>query len=265
MLKCGYQWYLQRGLNLPQRPGWATVGGSAVHAATEDIDLMADDPADSVRDIFNHHFDLAIEEEVNRYEGKYPPSEWRASGRASKQWPEKEDEAWWRANGPLFVGNWLNWRRRSSLELYTMDDGNFAVELEATVEFGGLPCKVIIDRLFTGAHGLSLVDIKSGSQMPKDDLQLAIYSHALRATYGYEVRWGSYFDARKGLSTPAYDLGVEAWPKERIDYIFKSVRHMQEQGIFLAQPSNMCSACTVKDYCATMGGSLAHTVPSPWG
>lgn len=263
MLKCAHQWYLQRGLGLPQRPGWATVGGSAVHAATEELDKEGLDP-DNYRDIFNAHFDLCIAEEVRRYDGEYPPDTWRASGRASKDWPNKEDERWWRANGPVFVGNWMNFRRQTSLELYRMDDGSEAIELEAEVEFGGLPCKVIIDRLFVGRHGLSLVDIKSGSTLPKDDLQLAIYSHALRTTYGYEVRWGSYFDARKAMLTPSYDLSVEKWPKDRIDFIFKSVRSMQEQGLFLANPSNMCSACTVKDYCLTMGGSQAHTVPQPW-
>jgi hypothetical protein len=262
MLNCGQQWYLQRGLGLPQRPGWAMVGGSAVHAATEELDKL-DDPPDNVRDVFNHFFDLQIEEELNRHDGKWSKEDFRASGRASRQWPDKENEAWWRANGPTFVGNWLIWRSRSPLELYRLDDGSRAIELEGTVTLGNLPVKVVIDRLFTsGQHGLVMVDLKSGANMPKDELQLAVYSLALRETLDLDVRWGLYWDARKGMSTATYDL--EKWPKERVDYIFRSVRAMQEQDLFLPHPSNLCSACGVREYCDAVGGSLAHTVPPPW-
>jgi CRISPR/Cas system-associated exonuclease Cas4 (RecB family) len=121
---------------------------------------------------------------------------------------------------------------------------------------------VVIDRLFTGPFGLVLLDIKSGSQMPKDDLQLAVYRLALQESHGFKVMWGMYFDARKAQTSASYNL--TKWPKERVDYIFRSVRTMQEQGIFLANPSNLCSACGVREYCATMGGSLAHTVPPAW-
>lgn len=37
-LKCGKQWELKRIHHVQEKPGWALVGGSALHAATEVID-----------------------------------------------------------------------------------------------------------------------------------------------------------------------------------------------------------------------------------
>ena len=261
MLKCGEQWRLQRGLKLPQKPAWALVGGSAVHAATEELDKLDLRP-DNYRDIFNAHFDVCIQEELDRYGGEWTTADFRASGRASTAWPNKEDEKWWRANGPTFVGNWMIYRDRTGKDFYRDEAGEPAIELEATVQLGGLPVKVIIDRLFTGPYGMVLVDIKSGAQMPKDSMQLGIYAEALDQTYGYKVKYGQFFDARKGVTSATYDLS--AWTKPRLDYVFASVRKIQTEQIFLPNPSNMCSACPVRDYCLTMGGSLAHTVPQPW-
>jgi len=38
-LSCGKKFYLQKIAKAEQRPGWAAIGGSAVHAATEALDL----------------------------------------------------------------------------------------------------------------------------------------------------------------------------------------------------------------------------------
>jgi hypothetical protein len=35
---------------------------------------------------------------------------WRAGGRATKQYPNKEDESWWMSEGPTMVHNYYNWR-----------------------------------------------------------------------------------------------------------------------------------------------------------
>lgn len=260
MLHCGEQWRLQRGLGLPENPSWAAVGGTAVHEGTEVIDA-ADLQPDNVRDIFNACFDRAIEAELKRYEGKFTKADFRASGRASKQWPDKEDEKWWRANGPAFVGAWGVWRRNSPMDLARDSDGKPYVELEITIELAGLPAKVIIDRVMTSAQGLVIVDIKSGANMPKYPMQLGVYARALE-TIGLRAKWGQFWDARQGVSGTSYDL--DEWTKQRLDYTFGGVRKMQEQQIFIPNPSNMCSACGVRRYCSAMGGDLANTVPQPW-
>ena len=259
MLHCGEQWRLSRGLHLPENPAWALVGGSAVHKASEFIDWDQEtDPTQA----FINAFDDCIMAEIEKAPVEFKnPDGWRASGRASKAWPNKEDESWWRANGPLFVGNWINWRRNSPLEIWRDDDGKLAVELEATVEIAGMPVKVFIDRVMTGPSGLVVVDLKSG-RPPKDGMQLAIYAHALNQVYGMDVQWGQYWMAREGASTVSYP--TSEWPMERLAYVFGSVRKMQEQNIFIPNLSPMCVSCGVRRYCKAFGGELADTVPQLW-
>jgi hypothetical protein len=60
----------------------------------------------------------------------------------------------------------------------------------------------------------------------------------------------------------AYDLS--GWTKARLDFEFGGVRKIQELGLYIANPNNMCGSCGVRDYCLTMGGSRAHEVPQPW-
>jgi len=190
------------------------------------------------------------------------PDGWRASGRASKAWPNKEDETWWRANGPLFVGNWITWRRNSPLEIWRDDEGKLAVELEATVTIAGLPVKVFIDRIMVGPNGLSVLDLKSGANMPKDGLQLAIYAHAMKEVYDLDVPYGQFWSARDGATSAAYS--VSEYPMARLAFIFGSVRAMQEQGMFIPKISPMCASCGVRRFCRAYGGELSADVPQPW-
>jgi hypothetical protein len=264
MKKCGEQYRLSRLLKIPEAPGWAQIGGHAVHTTTEHFDSIGDlgpDPA-LVRKLFTENFATEIESQINRYEGRFQPQDFHAAGRASKRWPNKEDDSWWLENGPLFVHNWLNFHRTSPYSIAVINDLP-AIELHATVELGGLPVELYIDRVMVSPSGLVIIDLKSGANMPKDDMQLAIYAEGLMQQYGIErPRWGQYFDCRKAVAGRSYDL--DSWPKARLDHEFSQVRRMQEEGIFLANPSNLCSSCGVKEFCITMKGSMAHTIEQPW-
>jgi hypothetical protein len=264
MKKCGEQYRLTRLLKIPEAPGWAMIGGTAVHETTEHFDLLGDlspDPA-QVREKFTEIFAQETQSQVDRYEGHFQPKDFHCSGRASKAWPNKEDDAWWLENGPLFVHNWMNFHRTTPYTVTVIDDQP-AIELHATVELGGLPVELYIDRVMMTPSGPVIIDLKSGANMPKDDMQLAIYSEGLHQQYGMQrPRWGQFFDCRKAVTSVAYDL--DQWPKERLDHEFSQVRRMQEEGIFLANPSNLCSSCGVKEYCLTMKGSMAHTIEQPW-
>jgi len=171
MLHCGESWRLSRGLHMPEAPAWALVGGSAVHKASEEFDWDQDT---NPHTLFEHAFEDCIQAEIDKAPADFTdPATWRASGRRSKAFPDKENEAFWRANGPTFVANWINWRANSPLEIWRDDAGKMAVELEATVELAGFPVKVFIDRVMVGPSGLVIVDLKSGANMPKDGMQLA--------------------------------------------------------------------------------------------
>ena len=264
MLHCGESWRLSRGLHLPEAPGWALVGGSAVHTATEWFDTGSGQNFEiDPKVLFKEAFDEGIEKEIEKAPEDFEDtSTWKASGRASGRYPNKEDEGWWRDHGPEFVGNWINWRRNSPLEIWRDDDGKLAVELEGTIEIAGLPVKLFIDRVMTGPSGPVIVDIKSGANIPKDGMQLAIYSHAIKAVYDLDVPYGQFWDARHGVSTASYSMCD--WPMERLDYIFGGVRKMQEEGIFIPHVTNMCSACGVRRFCKAYGGERAGEVEQPW-
>lgn len=261
MLSCGNRFRLERLMNLPSRPGWATVGGSAVHEATEIIDKNPGAEVD-LRAVFNDCFDRAIQHDLERYkDSPWTKEDWRASGRASKDWPNKEDEKWWRHHGPLFVGTWVRFRETSPLTIYAYEDEP-AIELEIEMQLANKPLKVVIDRIMVGPYGPVIVDIKSGASTPNTPRQLAVYAEALDQAIGVRPRWGQFFDARKGVTSVAYDLS--SWTKEVLDFEFSGVRKMQEDGIFIANPSNMCAPCGVKDFCYAVGGSRAHEVEQPW-
>jgi hypothetical protein len=155
----------------------------------------------------------------------------------------------------------VNWRSQTPLTIYAHNDEP-AIELEIEMELADTPLKVVIDRLMVGSYGVVVVDIKSGAFTPKSERQLAVYAEALRQDMGIHPRWGQYFDARKGCTSVAYDLS--GWTKARLDFEFGGVRKIQELGLYIANPNNMCGSCGVRDYCLTMGGSRAHEVPQPW-
>jgi hypothetical protein len=263
MKKCGEQYRLTRLLKIPEAPGWYNVGGTAVHETTEHFDLLGElnPSADAVREKFTEIFAQETQSQVDRYDGHFTPAEFKRSGRPSKRWPNKEDDAWWLENGPLFVHNWLNYRRTSPHTIALIEDQP-AIELHATVELGGFPVELYIDRVMETPFGLVIIDLKSGANMPKDDMQLAVYAEGLLQQFGTRPRWGQFFDCRKAVTSAAYDLDL--WPKARLDYEFASIRKIQEDGIFLPNPSNLCSSCGVKDYCLSQKGALAHTIPQPW-
>jgi putative RecB family exonuclease len=266
MLNCGEQWRLSRGLHLPEAPGWALVGGSAVHTATEwydigvgDVDAQGLDP----KVLFKSAFDEGIAKEIEKAPEDFKDkTTWKASGRKSVRYPNKEDEGWWREHGPGFVGNWINWRRNSVMDIWRDDDGKLAVELELSVEIAGFPVKLYIDRVMTGPSGLTILDIKSGANMPKDGMQLGIYARAVKECLGLDAPYGQFWDARNGVSSVSYTMCE--WPSERLDYIFGGVRKIMEAGIFIAHPSNMCPSCGVRRFCKTFGGEKAGEVEQMW-
>jgi len=270
---CGWRYALEKGLHVPQQPSWATVGGGAVHTATEWWDnwtlndqWVTDRP--SIEELFNKAFDQEIEERLKQ-EPDYTKDQWRASGRASKAWPEKENEQWWRSEGPAMVMSWVTWRTNNSQWEIAMLPGPGGealpgIELEAKPTIGGVQVIQYIDRLFTNPDqtALLVVDIKSGRE-PESAQQLGSYGLGLEETYGVTPSHGAYWMARTGGTTALEDMRL--WTRERLDHIYSTANEIRKQGLLLPKKSMMCSGCSVRDYCLEVGGSMSDTVPTPWG
>lgn len=268
MQTCSWRWALEKGFHVPQRPTWATVGGGAVHQATEWWDHWTlagrwETDTAAVAKLFQDAFDKEIAERLER-EPDYPVDTWRASGRASKQWPNKEDEGWWRENGPSHVMSWVTWRTNNpSWEIVNEESiGLLGIEVEVKTTFAGSEWIGYIDRVFhRNETELLIVDLKSGRE-PDSQEQLGGYKVGLEDQFGVTATWGAYWMSRTGSTSQFEDMRM--WPRERVEYTYKVVRAQQERAEFLPKKSMMCSGCSVRDYCFAVNGAQSDTIPVPW-
>jgi putative RecB family exonuclease len=266
---CPAQYWYGRVLGKPERPSWASIGGSAVHDASEFWDHqylkgeVIDEP-ESLKVIF----ETSLETEIRKNEEttNFPRSEWRASGRVSKEWPEKENERWWRVSGPSMLARWANWRLSSGWEIAMVTNSEGvempAIEIPFTINLGGVPVRGFVDRGFERNGEYLCVDLKSGSQEPKTAGQLATYRAGVLEEYGVDMKWGAFWMARTGVSSSLHDLTL--WTPQRLDFTYRESREVQKRGAFMHRPSNLCSACAFAAYCPEVGGEKAAETPQPW-
>lgn len=281
---CAGQYFFERVLGKPSIPGWAALGGSALHSASEDWDhAMLEGnvlvEAHELHAMFGKRFDEQIAE-VEKYT-PYPRDEWQRSGRqgvnsTASGGPNKKDEAWWRQWGPTMLASYAAWRLTSAWEIAQLPDPAAAeqgiealvwgIEIPFEVELGGVPVRGYIDRVFhqviDGEDVYLVVDLKSGRE-PDGTAQLGTYRVGLLKQYGIDPTYGSYWLGGTGGSTSFVDLR-EKWPLERVERRFATARRRQLAGEFDPKPSNLCGSCGVRDYCAEFGGSKAAETPQPW-
>ena len=106
-LSCGWQFYLSRIQRVPEAPSYWLAGGKAVHESTELYDRLyhATDQQQSFdpTDAFVKAWDRNYKESDNGME-------WRAGGRATKAYPNKEDAQWWLDAGPKMIDYWMQFQ-----------------------------------------------------------------------------------------------------------------------------------------------------------
>lgn len=250
LTSCGERYRLQRGLKISGVPSWAQVGGSAVHSMTEEYDRDPGEPCD-----FETHLHMAVNDQEER--SGFPSSEFRATGRASKQYPNKEDRAWWLENGPIFVNNWVTWRQNSPWDLL-VHEGTPAIEVEILLsDLGGVPNKMYVDRVFVTPDGeLVVLDLKTGARKPPP-FQLGQYKVGLEEGIGISPTWGTYWSARANTTSPAEDLS--RFDREWLDELYWRGNQIITQGLFLPSPSLDCDWCDVRDWCRAYGGTDFHS------
>lgn len=259
--ECGEKFRLTREIGVPEVPGWALVGGSAVHTATEVLDRQVYGLSlDDNRSTFREAFEQQIEKTVAR--DGVPELEWRISGKVSKQWPNKEDKDWWLFHGQSFVDNYIGWRNRYPGEIWLLPDGSPAIEIAIDCEIGSAHVTGFIDRVFQERDGtLRVVDLKAGRTTPTDGLQIATYGMGVETstgmTAGFHVKHGSYFMARDGLLVGNYDLD-QLYP--RLQYIYDGAWQAINANYFPARHSFMCKFCPVNEWCWSENGALSEQV-----
>lgn len=211
-------------------------------------------------------FEEAFQDEVLvQVEANPETRSWSAAGRGRlKRNPAGEDGFWWRQNGPEFVQAWIDWRFESGWKVWSTPDGQSAIELDLIVDCPNgddvIPVKTIIDRVMVMADGeLCILDLKSGSRTPDSDLQLAFYRYALLKHYGVDIKYGTYWMARKGVPVEPFEL--QRYSVHLMETVFRRFVETRNGGYFLPYPSAKCRACSVNRYCAFFGGAMSHLDP----
>jgi len=266
LLTCGEKWRLTRIERVPEVPTWAVVGGDAVHIATAaadaaDFGMDVEDPQD-----FPGAFELAIARREER--SGIPSTEWVATGRPSKEWPDKQNRAWWEANGPSHVAAWASFLRNSPWQVAILPDGQPAIEVKLEAEIGGVPVVGYIDRVLEEGRSevYAVTDLKSGAREPKSARQLGVYAVLMDRVMGFGVTWGMYYMTRKGTTSEPVDL--TRYRDGSLDHDYAKAWAMVEAEIFVPNPGDLCSVCGVRPYCREMGGdaeraSSVRQYPAP--
>lgn len=261
---CPSKLFLSKGTPYKGKSSWAGVGGRAAHALFEAYD-REDCPGwdDHWEECAHEIFGEQIQEEIDKT-GTLP-DEWRVSGRASKAWPNKEDEAWWLHHLPEMGKAYAAWRAANpQLVGWITPDGEEAIELEVKVEIPGVetPYLAYIDKIFqdTSRGGALVVcDYKSGSMPPEDLTQLITYASLIEVRFGVRPEFGSIYSARKGELIPIMRDGLTLMPLSHVstETWLRGVQARERiiaTGEFPAKPGRHCGWCDVKDACTWAGG-----------
>lgn len=257
---CGEQYRLTRVEHAPERPMWAGIGGSTVHLITEMLDRDPELRVEDVETMWPEVFGTFLDEAKER-SPEFDPEDYYRSGRASKDWPDKETPEWWAKKGPEFVKQWVMWRDNSGLEIWqapNLETGELEPAIELEVHAYGpdaLYVKSVIDRVYIDPAGdLRIVDLKTGSHTDAWPRQMAYNALGILSQYGEEARWAGFWKARSGGVPQWFDLSVFS-PEWLWEQAWKA-REIRDRQLFIAAPNNLCaSACGVKQWCVAMGGT----------
>ena len=183
------------------------------------------------------------------------PSEWRTSGRATKAYPDKENDIWWSDNGPKMVDDFIQWWTNSGWSVWSYKDVP-QIEGEYNVMFGDILVKSFIDLIAITPDGeVVVVDYKTGSYMPDTNMQLGLYACAVQSVTGIRPTKGYFYNARQGIMEEAGDMS--RWTVQLFTELFAQFERGVQAEIFLPNLGMMCKSCSVKDYCYAYGGELA--------
>lgn len=171
----------------------------------------------------------------------------RVGGRATKEYPNKEDAVFWRNTGPKWVSSYITWRQNNTnWKIWKTPQGLPAIELGIKPEFAGVPVKMVIDRVFEVNGELVVVDLKTSQQTPSSTLQLGFYKVGLEKVLGVEIKYGAYWMARQSGTTELIDL--TGYTEDKLNYLADGFDRARKSGIFLPNANN-CNRCGLSEHC----------------
>lgn len=238
---CSERFYLERVASVPQQQGWWLPAGTALHTATEWLDEGTYLSAELA-------WNEAWRQTLARLE-EYPT---KAGGRATKEFPNKEDKSYWDAKGAEMVDKYLTWRDITTTAGWSWleIDGKPAIEVPVEARLEGTLVKGYIDRVMVSPEGeVVVMDLKSSQREPQS-LQLDVYRYLLQENYGITATHGMYYMFRKGTTTERKELGVS---NQWLAHYFGTAARGIQAGIFLPNVGMLCGTCGVREYCSVFG------------
>ena len=171
----------------------------------------------------------------------------RVAGRATKANPNKEDATWWNDQGPIWVEQYIMWRRNNpDWKIWTTPQGARAIELELNPVIADVPVKMMIDRVFEVNGQLVIIDLKTSARRPTSDLQLGFYKVGLEQVLGVEVNLGNYWMSRDAGTGEMIDLS--RYNLSMLEYMVSGFDKARKAGVFLPNLSS-CSFCGLTEHC----------------
>lgn len=257
--QCGEKFRLTRIYKVPQEQAYWNIGGKAFHLASEWYDQGSDL---SIASLWRDAWD----KEMADVDTSKPL---RAGGRATKQFPNKEDATWWGINGPNMVADYVKWRANIGWEILVVNDVpmieyEFTLVLPNAIKSEDASPNVLvqgyIDRVFVNNHGeLVVCDLKTGSREPAASTQLGVYAAGIRQRLGMNPTLGAYYMSRKG------DVGgmisLAHYTDELMSYWISTFEDSIRSERFLPHVTSMCQTCTVAPACYAVGGKPPYALP----
>jgi len=171
----------------------------------------------------------------------------RVAGRATKEFPNKEDANWWNTKGPEWVENYILWRKNNpDWKIWTTQEGVKAIELELNPVIAGVTVKMFIDRIFEVNGELVIVDLKTSKARPTSDLQLGFYKVGVEEILKTKVSLGNYWMSRDSGTGEMIDLS--RYTLETLEYFVSGFDKARKSAIFLPNLQS-CSYCGLTAHC----------------
>lgn len=269
MAGCPKKFKLQKIAGIDGLPSMAGVGGKAAHSLTEEWDNAG--CPDWTPEDWAQQADVILGGEVasTEHASGVPMDSWRISGRESKAWPNKEDLSWWQHHLPGFGSAYAAWRiANPHLKIWTTPEGKPARELALKVTLPGCedcpPLLGYVDLVMTDQSrggSLVVVDLKFGSMIPEDLVQLATYAAMVETQYGTAHRpaFGAIYSGRKASLVPIFKdqkllMPLAHLPTSVIAGRVADYWALISTGRYPARPGRHCSWCDVRNACVWAKG-----------
>jgi putative RecB family exonuclease len=258
---CPYYFVLKRKYRAPEAPSIWLLGGSAFHVVVESEELARLGMGEIVT--WADAWAEQVEKAATKWPG-VPLEDYRRGGRVSKAWPNKEDVRFWNRLGPEMVTKYRRWRDLTPTWQVATLNGVPAIEFDITVDLDGTPLVGAADLLMEDVRDQTLiaVDLKTGATEKETPDQLGTYATAVRLLTGREVKWGTFYRARKGEHDGLRYMGP--YFPARLKHEYEQFQTLRDSGFAMPRRGEHCGWCSLRDYCVYANGPKASEVPVPW-